>query len=321
MNFLDTAELYPVPTTAAGYRWGLTEEIIGRWLRKQDASLRQKLVIATKISGYSRRKLGRSKGGLAKEDVHKAIDESRARLGVDCIDLYQVHWPSRYVPMFGDARYRPEREREGMSEIRDTLLGLKDALDAEKIKHYGLCNETTYGLCTWIRLADEMAVPRPVSIQNSFSLLDRAFETELAEACAPSNYNIPLMPWSVLGGGVLSGKYIKRVSSTQNRVDSAIEKARYSLYPKFQPRFISKRSLDAVEKYGEVAKEAGLSPATMAQAWCKTRFFILSTMIGATTMQQLKENIDAVEKVKLSKEIIAAIDAVHNASPNPVLIL
>ena len=182
-----------------------------------------------------------------------------------------------------------------------------------KIKHYGLSNETTFGVCEFVRAADELGVPRPVSIQNSFCMLHRSFETELAEACAPSNYNIGLLPWTPLAGGALSGKYLRG----QKPADGRLVK-----YPSFMQRYLNAPSQAATEQYEAIAEEAGVSLAALALAWCRTRWYVSSTIIGATSMAQLRENIDAfdAEKVTLSQEVLKKIDDVHFACRDPCMI-
>lgn len=273
-------------------------------------------MIATKITGYAKqhKKIGRSPGCLSRADVGKALAGSLERLQCEYVDLYQVHWPSRYVPIFGDRMYRVERERDGeaVSEIRETLLGIKDGIESGKIREYGVCNESTFGLCEWVRISRELGMKQPVSIQNSFCLLDRVFEGELAEACAERNLGVVLMPWSVLAGGCLSGKYLNGGLGVEDR-------ARFKMFPEFQDRYRWKISVEATKKYKIVAEKAGLNLATMSQAFCKSRWFVPSTIIGATNLDQLKENIDAIQKVDLDPKTLQAIDDIHMQQPNPCM--
>ena len=321
MNFIDTAEMYPVPSSDPRWKPGVTEEYIGTWLAK-NPELRSEIVIATKISGFNPNS---ETGGnrfvppkekadcrLDRESVLMACDASLRRLQTDYIDLYQLHWPDRYCPGFGTAVYDPTKERDSVP-IKETVAALGELLAAGKIKHYGLSNETTYGVCEFVRAADELSVPRPVSIQNSFCLLHRSFETELAEACAPSHYNIGLLPWTPLGGGALSGKYLGGDKPAEGRLVK---------YPKFMQRYLNSHSREATEKYAAIAAKAGISLASLSLAWCKTRWYVSSTIIGATTMEQLKENIDAFDAdiVTLDDETLASVDAVHFACRDPCMI-
>lgn len=324
INFLDTAEMYPVPTAAPGYVSGRCEEFIGSYLAKH-REIRPNLIIATKIIGYTpkcitvvQRNPHREWGDelpTARHDaksVRMACEASLRRMQTDYIDLYQLHWPDRYVPLFGQRTYDITQEREAVP-IRETLLAFKELLKEGKIRAYGLSNETTFGVCEFVRVADELGMPRPVSIQNPFCLLNRQFEGELAEACAPSNFNIGLLPWSILAGGTLTGKYYGKLDANFDPVDETLIKARYVMFKSVQERFITEQTLEAAEIYRKIAEKKGMSAATLAQAFCKTRWYIPSSIIGATKIEQLKENIDAFE-VDLDDETLAEIDEVHNAS-------
>lgn len=328
VNFIDTAEYYPVPPMAPGWKPGRTEEYIGTYLARHP-DLRQKLIIATKVVGFApnsavvaNRFPGKYENGeypdgrLDQQSIREACDASLKRLQTDYIDLYQLHWPDRYVPLFGSYQYMIENERESIP-FKETLLGLKSLLDAGKIRSYGLSNETTFGVAEIVRAADELGMPRPITIQNSFSLLDRRFETELAEACSPSHYNIGLLPWSILAGGTLSGKYLEKVDENGDSLDGSLDSARHVKWKNFMSRYHCKPAVAATAQYKMVADKAGISLATLAQAFCKTRFFIPSSIIGATSIEQLKENIDAFE-VELSETTLAEIDRVHFSNKDMV---
>ena len=221
VNFIDTAELYPVPSNSALWVAGNTEKIIGKWIER-NKELRKELIVATKVAGFIEASdipkmrtepAGKEKMStrLDRESILSACDASLRRLKTDYIDVYQLHWPDRYIPLFGSCEYDRRKERDGKFApvaFEETVLALKELLDAGKIKSYGLSNETSYGVCEFVRVADKLGVPRPVSIQNSFCLLHRSYETELAETCAPSHHNISLLPWTPLAGGALSGKYL-----------------------------------------------------------------------------------------------------------------
>ena len=320
VNFIDTAELYPVPSSAPGWKPGATEEIIGTWLAA-NPDMREKIVIASKVAGYMRNSetggnrtvppTGKADCRLDADSVKLACDASLRRLQTDYIDLYQIHWPDRYIPKFGATAYNPAQERGDAVPIRETLVALGELIASGKIRHYGLSNETTFGVCQWVRAADELGLPRPVSIQNSFCLLHRSFETELAEACCTSNYNIGLLPWTPLAAGVLSGKYLGGAKPAD---------ARLTKFPSFHSRYTKPSCVTATEEYKKIADEAGISLATMSLAWCDTRHYVCSTIIGATKMGQLKENIDAfLPDVRLSKDTLDAIDKVHLKCRDPCM--
>ena len=325
VNFIDTAEMYPVPMSDPSWQPGRTEEYIGSWLNKKSAS-RSELVIATKIAGFgaserivnnrsTARGGGKATGRLDKASVIAACDASLRRLNTDYIDLYQLHWPDRYVPIgafFGSPAYDPARERAGSVPIRETVEALGELIASGKIRHYGLSNESTFGVCEFVRAADELGIPRPVSIQNSFCLLHRSFETELAEACAESNYDIGLLPWTPLGGGALTGKYL---DGANNPSEGRLIK--YKKYG-FHQRYLNDPSREATEEYKKIADEEGVSLATLALAWCRSRWYVSSTIIGATTMEQLEENIDALApSTMLSEGALEAIDKVHERCRDP----
>lgn len=331
VNFIDTAEIYPVPGSAADQVPGTTERYIGTYLEKHP-EVRDKLIIATKVMGFSRNSktvAQRYDPPLTKEpfpdsrldadNIRTACDASLRRLQTSYIDLYQLHWPDRDVPIFGRREYRIDRERDSIP-IRDTLIALKGLLDEGKIRAYGLSNETTFGVCEFVRIADELGMPRPVSIQNAFCLLNRQFECELAEACAPRNFNIGLLPWSILGGGSLTGKYNKELEFPDDhaKAHEGIEGARFVLFPNFQGRFKSPPALKAILKYQKIAQDNGMSVATLAQAFCKSRWYIPSSIIGATKISQLKENIDAFE-LDLDEKTLKKIDEVHNENKDITL--
>lgn len=330
VNFIDTAEMYPVPTSYPEHVPGRSEQYLGTYLAAHPG-LRERLVIATKILGYapsSRIAANRDParpadaplpdGRLDRASVLAACDASLRRLQTPYIDLYQLHWPDRYVPIFGARAYDPARERDAVP-VRETLGALQELLRAGKIRAYGLSNESTFGVCEFVRVADELGMPRPASIQNAFCLLNRQFEGDLAEACAPRNFNLGLLPWSVLAGGVLTGKYNGKLDGNFDPVDDSLTGARFVKYKKFQGRFVSDVTLRATERYREIAQGAGLSVATLAQAFCKSRWYIPSTIIGATTLEQLRENLAAFD-VELDEAVLRQIDAVHNAQKDPTVL-
>jgi aryl-alcohol dehydrogenase (NADP+) len=300
VNFIDAAEMYPVPTRAETQ--GLTEAYIGEWLKYQQ---RDKLIIATKIAGPGRGFKWLRDGAKAvdRDNIKQAIDDSLKRLQTDYIDLYQIHWPDRYVPIFGQTVYDPSRERKTVP-IAEQLAVFADLIQAGKIRYVGLSNETPWGVCEFSYAAKHLGLPKVVSIQNAYNLLNRVFDTALAEACYREN--IGLLAYSPLGFGLLSGKYL----------NGNPEKARMTLFDLFGQRYLKPNVNEAVAAYVEIAKAHQLSPAALALAFVRSRWFVTSTIIGATTMEQLKENLESVNVV-LDKDILAELDAVHSRYPNP----
>lgn len=319
LNFLDTAEMYPVPSSDKSWKAGRTEEMLGTWLAKNKA-LRQSVVLATKVSGYStsssvvaNRSVPPGPKATARLDAHsinEACEASLRRLQTDYIDLYQLHWPDRYVPMFGPRAYDPSMERADKITFNETVSAIHDLIKAGKVRQWGISNETSFGVCEYARACREVGVPMPVSVQNEFSLLSRSFESELAECCAPSNNNIGLLPWSPLCGGVLTGKYLGKIPPN----------SRFALFPQFQGRYTTPAVLEAVRRYQKLADEHGMSLAALALQWCQSRWYVTSTIVGATTLQQLKHDIDAFDVYitqGLQETVLKQIDAIHSEISNP----
>lgn len=298
INFIDTAEMYPVPPQ--GETQGRTEEYVGRWLKTQ---ARDKLVIATKVTGPSRG-FGWIRGGprVTRRHIGQAIDASLARLQTDYVDLYQIHWPERNVPMFGQSAFDPHSERDS-TPIAEQLAVFSDLIKAGKIRHLGVSNETPWGVCEFVRAAQQTGLRRVVSIQNAYNLINRIYEYGLAEVC--HREQIGLLAYSPLGFGVLSGKYLDPKAS-----------GRLTLYPGFGQRYAKINVTEATAAYAALARARGLTPAALALAFVRSRWFVASTIIGATSLDQLKENIGSVQ-VQLSPEVLAEIDAIHQRYPNP----
>jgi aryl-alcohol dehydrogenase (NADP+) len=300
VNFIDTAEMYPVPPSARTY--ARTETYLGPWLARQK---RDKLVIASKVAGPGRRDWVR--GGrteLTRENITGALDDSLARLHTDYLDLYQIHWPGRNVPMFGVTQFDPAREAPGVP-ILDQIETMAALIKAGKIRHYGLSNETTWGVCEFARLAREHGLPPPLTIQNAYSLVNRMFEGDLAEASFRER--VPLLAYSPLAMGMLSGKYAGGAKPPR---------ARLALYADFGERYKRERVAQAADEYCKLAQSRGLSVTEMALAFVRARWFVASTIVGATDLAQLKQNIDSV-KVELDAETLAGIDAIHRRYPSP----
>lgn len=301
--------------------------MIGTWISK-NPDWRSKFVLATKVCGYipsSAVAAARTEPPtepppdcrLDAESIRTACEASLRRLQTTYIDLLQIHWPDRYVPVFGATVYRHEREREAVP-IEETAAALKALLDEGKIRAYGLSNETPFGVCEWARVAAELGLPPPATIQNTYNLLTRSFEGDLAEACAPRNHNIGLLPWSVLCGGLLSGKY-RAAAPTAEPTARFVRFGDYM--SRWHPRHARPEVLAAADAYSAIAEQHGLTPAQLAILWCRTRRFIEngSVIVGGTTLEQLKENLDAfaLPTSRLTPEMVEAIDEVHLRCRDP----
>ena len=302
INFIDTAEMYPVPPNKETQ--GRTESIVGTWLAKNRGK-RGHVVLASKIAGPGRREWIRNgETHVSMKTIPWAIDDSLKRLQTDYIDLYQIHWPERYVPGFGSWQYDPSKEREA-TPFLEQVQGMADAIESGKIRAYGLSNETAFGLCEFVRVAKENNLPAPVSVQNGYSLLARLFDGDPAEASR--KLNVPLLAYSPLGMGQLTGKYLGGAMPAEARM--------VRLKP-FGERYMRPRAFAAVEEYARVAKKHGVPMAGMALAFVRSRFFTASTIVGATSVAQLEESLGHFD-CKLSAEILADIEAVNQAIPSP----
>jgi aryl-alcohol dehydrogenase-like predicted oxidoreductase len=300
INFIDTAEMYPVPPDARTQ--GRTEAIVGNWLQDQP---RAELVVATKIAGPGRREWIRSgRTDVTRATIAEAVDTSLARLRTDYIDLYQIHWPQRNVPMFGVTDFDPSKERDGPS-IQEQVEGMAAMIDAGKIRYYGLSNETSWGLCEFTRVARELGVPGPVTTQNSYSLVSRDTDNDMAEVLFRERMS--LLAYSPLAGGMLSGKYLDGATPAN---------ARFTLFDTFAVRFRKPLVREAVAAYATVARERGVTLVQLALGYVKSRWFVGATLIGATTMAQLTEDIAAAQ-FTLDAETLAAIAAVQLRYPGP----
>jgi aryl-alcohol dehydrogenase-like predicted oxidoreductase len=301
INFIDTAELYAIPPRAETY--GATETIIGNWLKRRGG--RDQLVLASKIAGPGVGWVDHIRNGTTRFDrdtIGAAVDASLQRLQTDYIDLYQLHWPERSTNFFGRLGYTPTDD--DFTPIDETLRALADLVQAGKIRHIGLSNETPWGLMTFLQAAERLGLPRVVSIQNPYSLLNRTFEIGLGEVAFRENAG--LLAYSPLGFGVLSGKYLDGARPAG---------ARLTLFPNYG-RYSSGPALAATEAYVELARRHRLDPAQMALAYVNSRPFLTSTIIGATTMEQLRANIASAD-LELSAEVLEEIEAIHQRHPNP----
>jgi aryl-alcohol dehydrogenase-like predicted oxidoreductase len=301
VNFFDTAELYPIP--AHKDRYALTETIIGNWFRKMGK--RQEVVLASKIAGPAPFTRFIRSTGFHPDAIREAVEGSLKRLQTDYIDLYQLHWPERSTNFFGKRGYKTDPQDSWEDNVLQVLETLGALVREGKIRHVGLSNETPWGVMRFLQEAHaDPDLPRMITIQNPYSLLNRLFEVGLAEISIRSE--IGLLAYSPLGFGTLSGKYLG---------DKKPEKARVTLFPNYS-RYSGQRAVEATQAYSEIAERHGLTLAQMALAFVNSRPFLTSNIIGATTMEQLRENIGSIG-VKLGAEVLQEIEAVHDSLPNP----
>ena len=304
INFIDTAEMYPAPSRAETQ--GDSERHLGSWLKK--SGKRSQMVIATKAAGPNAT-LNWLRGGRARNfdaaNLTAAVDASLQRLGVEHIDLYQLHWPSRNVPVFGSNVFLPKKERVSVP-VEETLAALGDLIKAGKIGAIGVSNESSWGVSEFIKQSEIKGLPRIATIQNLYNLTARHYETSLLdETCYREN--VSLLAYSPLAFGQLTGKYI----------DDPAASGRLTIYPPtWSPRYSRPATVEAARRYVQLARDHGLTPAQLALAWCYTRWFVASTIIGATSVQQLQANIDAYD-LKLPLDLIKQIDQIHATITNP----
>lgn len=301
VNFFDTAEMYPVPATPE--KQGSTSSIIGNWF--QNTGNRDKIILASKIVGRISDYTAHIRtGGLSPENIQQSLDKELKRLQTDYIDLYQIHWPERVTNTFGVRDYKPSTNDAWTDNFNEVLHSLQQQINAGKIRHIGISNEKAWGTMRFLEESKTHELPRMMTIQNAYSLLNRTFEGDLAEISIREN--IGLLAYSPMAFGVLSGKYIQ---------GTAADNARLKLFPRFS-RYSSAICTEATKRYLKIAEEHKLSLAQMALAFVSQQPFVTSTIIGATTMTQLKENIASID-IKLSPEVLQAIEAVHQELPNP----
>lgn len=307
VTFIDTAEMYPVPPSAGTY--GATETIIGHWLAARPG-MRQRIVLASKVAGPSRgMPWVRDGQGMTAADIRVSCDASLKRLQTDVIDLYQIHWPERHVPSFGSIYYDPAQEKSA-SPIREQLEALAALVQAGKVRHIGLSNETPYGVHEFVRLAEEHGLPRIVSTQNPYCLTSRAYDNGLDETC--HRLNVGLLAYSPLAFGTLTGKY----DATGIHADNA-PRGRMSLFDRMKSqRWGREAALVAARRYNALARDHGLTPTQLALAFCYRSWRVASTIIGVTTLAQLDEDLDAWS-VDLSPELLAACDAIRQEMRDP----
>ena len=300
VNFFDTAELYPVPATADTY--ADTERIMGDWFATRKK--RDKVVLATKIAGPGAYTAHIRTTGFTPDSIGEALEGSLKRLQTDYIDLYQLHWPERNANFFGKRDYFPDAAEQWEENFQEILETLHQFVQQGKIRHIGLSNETPWASMKYISLAEQKDLPRMKTIQNPYSLLNRTFEVGNAEVA--HREQLGLLAYSPLAFGLLSGKY---------RNGQLPENSRLKLFPRMA-RYNSDQSRDATEAYAAIAEKHNLTLTQLSLAFVTDRPFVTSNIIGATTMEQLKENIGSAE-ITLSQEILDEINAEHGRIPNP----
>jgi aryl-alcohol dehydrogenase-like predicted oxidoreductase len=300
VNFWDTAEIYAIPPKKNTY--GKTEEFIGNWFEK--TKKREKVVLASKVAGPGLSWIRNGKSQYNKKNLHEAVNSSLARLKTDYIDLYQLHWPERKTNYFGKLGYEHKDDND-WNKFEDILFVLDELIKDGKIRYIGISNETAWGLTKFLEISKLKDLPKMMSVQNPYNLLNRSYEVGLAEVSIREKSG--LLAYSPLAFGFLSGKY---------RNEKLPEKSRMKLFGDLFPRYKTPNGASAIEKYYEISKKNGLDFSQMSLKFCEIQQFVTSVIIGATTMEQLKINIESVN-LELSNEIIKEINEVQTKYPNP----
>jgi len=299
VNFFDTAEMYASPCSKNSF--GKTEKIIGNWFKKKRN--RQKTIVATKISGPGQPWVRKGGPQYTETNISTAIDGSLKRLQTDYIDLYQLHWPDRFADDFGQSEIK--YSKSNFISFESILHDLKKFVDQGKIRHIGICNETAEGLLKFIEISKAKDLPKISSIQNCYNLLNRSFENDLAEVSIKEK--ISLIAYSPLAFGILTGKYRNNIKPKNSRL---------KLYEGYFTRYNSKLSTLAAEEYFKISKKYKIKPGELSLAFANQQNFVTSNIIGATTVEQLKENINSIN-LNLSTEILEELNSVHIKNPNP----
>ena len=299
VNFWDTAELYAVPPKAETY--GHTETIIGNWFEK--TKKRKDVILASKVGGPSRKYMRNGENSFTGKNLENALHGSLKRLKTDYIDLYQLHWPERNVNNFGRLGY--EHKENDWNKFEDVLENLKKFIEDGKIRYVGLSNETPWGVMNYLQLAKDKDLPRMMSIQNPYSLLNRSYEVGLAEVSIREN--IGCLSYSPLASGYLTGKYRNKKFPKGSRMERDFD---------FWTRYRKPNMEEAVEDYYKISQKFDLDMSQMSIKFCEVQDFMTSVIIGATTMEQLKTNVESV-KVNLDSEVIKEINNVQKKYPNP----
>ena len=309
INFIDTAEMYSVPAKAE--TCGATETIIGRWFEKNPGA-RNKLVLATKVAGPSRGMPWIREGsGMTAQDILNSCEGSLKRLKTDVIDLYQIHWPERHVPVFGMSYFDPSKDKS-VTSIHEQLEALAKLVKAGKVRYIGLSNETPYGVHEFIRLAEQHGLPRVMTVQNPYALTSRFYDNGLDETCY--RLKVSMLAYSPLAFGALTGKYDQTGFVGDHTPD-----ARISNYESVRKqRWGREEALVAARRYNQLARDNGLTPTQMALAFCYHRWSVTSTIIGVTSVAQFDEDLKAWD-TRLSPELLQQIDAIRWEMRDPAL--
>ena len=301
VNFFDTAELYAIPPKAKTY--GKTEEIIGNWFKINKN--RKKIILASKIAGPGLKWIRGGGSQYSPKSIEEALHNSLKRLQTDYIDLYQLHWPERNTNYFGDLDYEHDEKEKSWNSFESILNTLKKFIDQGKIRYIGLSNETPWGFSKYLEIAKEKNLPKVVSVQNPYSLVNRTYEVGMSEISMREKAG--LLAYSPLAVGYLTGKYRNKNIPKNSRLD---------LFYENYPRYHNQRTFDAVDEYYKVAEKYKISLSQLSLAFVNSRDFVTSNIIGATTMEQLKENIDSVD-ITLEESILNEINLIHEKIPNP----
>ena len=301
VNFFDTAELYAIPPKAKTY--GKTEEIIGNWFKIKKN--RKKIILASKIAGPGLKWIRGGGSQYSPKNIEEALHNSLKRLQTDYIDLYQLHWPERNTNYFGDLDYEHDEKEKSWNSFESILNTLKKFIDQGKIRYIGLSNETPWGFSKYLEIAKEKNLPKVVSVQNPYSLVNRTYEVGMSEISMREKAG--LLAYSPLAVGYLTGKYRNKNIPKNSRLD---------LFYENYPRYHNQRTFDAVDEYYKVAEKYKISLSQLSLAFVNSRDFVTSNIIGATTMEQLKENIDSVD-ITLEESILNEINLIHEKIPNP----
>jgi len=300
INFFDTAELYSVPPNAESY--GKTEKMIGNWFEKRKN--REKIILASKVAGPRCDWIRNGKNNYNEKNLGEAIDESLKRLKTDYIDLYQLHWPERSTNCFGIREFNISEEEKEWNSFESILQALDKYIKSGKIRHIGISNETPYGLSKYLELSKSKNLPRVMSVQNPYSLVNRTYEIGMSEISIRDRCG--LLVYYPLAAGALSGKY---------RGGQMPKNSRIALFKGWE-RMINPLAMKAYDEYYKLAKDNNMTMVQLAQSFVNSRPFVTSNIIGATTMEQLKENIESIN-IELTDEIMKKINLIHNNNPNP----
>ena len=300
INFFDTAEMYSVPPTAESY--GKTELMIGNWFEKRKN--RKKIILASKIAGHRCDWIRGGKNNYNEKNIGEAIDGSLKRLKTDYIDLFQLHWPERSTNCFGVREYSINEEEKEWNSFESILQSLNKYIKSGKIRYIGVSNETPYGLSKYLELSKSKNLPRMMSVQNPYSLVNRTYEIGMSEISIRDKCG--LLVYYPLAAGALSGKY---------RDGQMPKNSRQALFKGWE-RMINPMAMKAYDEYYKLAKEHNITMVQLAQAFVNSRPFVTSNIIGATTMVQLKENVESIN-VELTDDMMDKINLIHNNNPNP----